>query len=137
MEWKSLVESQLSRSDVPPSSADCHRLSDNQPHALTQVYERERAMTNENLHGSYGTLQIDVNYDSVSNGEPSVSAESSIGREDKLVITKDKACCLRKDSIEFMLQEAKRHRLKMQSRDKCVPTIHSNPLLSIRSHSGR
>lgn len=41
LEGKSLVESQLSWSGVPPRNADFHLLSDNQPGALTQVYESE------------------------------------------------------------------------------------------------
>ena len=41
LEGNSLVESQLSWTDVPPCSVDFHHLSDNQPCALTQVYKSE------------------------------------------------------------------------------------------------
>lgn len=80
----------------------------------------------------YVTPQIDVNNDS----EASVSAESSTGRGSKLMITIDEWPCLRKEGIEVTVQKAKTCRLKMRSteiRDKCLPIIHSNPVLSVRS----
>ena len=50
-----------------------------------------------------------------SNGKPSESAELSTGQENKLMVAQDEGCCLRKEGIEFMGQDAERYRLKLRS----------------------
>lgn len=54
----------------------------------------------------HSTPQIDGYYDNKGNGKPSVSAESSTGKEKKLMVTEDEICCLRTEDTEFMAQEA-------------------------------
>ena len=50
-----------------------------------------------------------------SNGKPSESAELSTGHENKLMVAQDEGCCLRKEGIEFMGQEAEHYRPKLRS----------------------
>ena len=50
-----------------------------------------------------------------SDGKPSGSAELSTGQVKKLMVAQDEGCCLRKQGIEFMVQEAESYRLKLRS----------------------